>query len=64
MIVRTPMWTSLEQSQIDFGQFFDLLRSGKLAGIKIGQVWLIEKDAFAAYLEKRIQSEDGRFMAK
>ncbi|HSG41913.1 MAG TPA: helix-turn-helix domain-containing protein [Anaerolineales bacterium] len=38
-----------------------LLRSERLAGIKIGQVWLIEKDAFIAYLEKVIQTTDRRF---
>jgi len=38
-----------------------LLRTSKLAGIKIGQVWLIEKAAFEAYLEKAIQTVDRRF---
>ena len=38
-----------------------LLRCGKLAGFKVGQVWLIEKDAFLAYLEKAIQATDRRF---
>jgi excisionase family DNA binding protein len=27
-----------------------MLRSGKLKGIKIGQIWLIDMDAFKAYL--------------
>ena len=38
-----------------------LLRSGNLGGIKIGQVWLIDKDAFEVYLEKAFQSSDRRF---
>ena len=38
-----------------------LLRGGKLAGLKIGQVWLIEKTAFEAYLEKAKQAADRRF---
>jgi len=38
-----------------------LLRNGKLAGLKIGQVWLIEKATFEAYLEKAIQVTDRRY---
>jgi excisionase family DNA binding protein len=38
-----------------------LLRSGKLEGVKIGQVWLIDKDTFEAYLKKANQSTDRRF---
>ena len=38
-----------------------LLRSGKLAGLKIGQVWLIHKDDFDAYLEKAFQTKNRRF---
>ncbi len=38
-----------------------LLRNGKLEGIKIGQVWLIEKDVFLAYFENAIQASDQRF---
>ncbi|MGD8752383.1 MAG: helix-turn-helix domain-containing protein [Anaerolineales bacterium] len=38
-----------------------LLRYGTLEGFKIGQVWLIEKTAFEAYLEKAIQATDRRF---
>jgi excisionase family DNA binding protein len=38
-----------------------LLRKGKIEGFKIGQVWLIEKKAFEAYLEKAIQAVDRRF---
>jgi len=38
-----------------------LLRSGKLAGLKIGQVWLIDKSAFEAYLERVFQATDRRF---
>ena len=38
-----------------------LLHCGKLVGLKIGQVLLIEKAAFEAYLEKVIQAVDRRF---
>jgi excisionase family DNA binding protein len=38
-----------------------LLRCGKLEGLKIGQVWLIDKSAFEDYLEKAVQATDGRF---
>jgi excisionase family DNA binding protein len=38
-----------------------LLRNGKLEGFKIGQVWLIEKTTFEAYLKKAIQASDLRF---
>jgi excisionase family DNA binding protein len=38
-----------------------LLRSGKLTGLKIGQVWLIEKTAFEAYIDKANQAKDRRF---
>ena len=41
-----------------------LLRIGKLEGDKIGQVWLINKDAFEAYFEGAIQSKDQRFGPK
>ena len=38
-----------------------LLRCGKLVGLKIGQVWLIEKNAFEAYLDMAVQATDRRF---
>jgi len=38
-----------------------LLRTGKLAGLKIGQVWLIEAAAFESYLEKAAEATDQRF---
>lgn len=38
-----------------------LLRSGKLAGLKLGQVWLIELESFEEYLEKAGNSQDQRF---
>ncbi len=41
-----------------------LLRSGGLDGDKIGQVWLISKDAFEANFEKAFQSKDQRFGPK
>jgi excisionase family DNA binding protein len=41
-----------------------LLRSGKLAGLKIGQVWLIDKSAFEDYFMKAVQATDRRFCPK
>ncbi|MBN2044624.1 MAG: helix-turn-helix domain-containing protein [Anaerolineales bacterium] len=41
-----------------------LLRCGKLAGLKIGQVWLIDKSAFVDYLEKTTKTTDRRFGPK
>ena len=38
-----------------------LLRTGKLTGLKIGQVWLIDYAAFEEYLEKAIKATDNRF---
>jgi len=38
-----------------------LLRNGKLEGLKIGQVWLIDKDAFESYLANAYQTSDQRF---
>ena len=38
-----------------------LLRRGKLTGLKIGQVWLIDKAIFEAYLENATQAPDRRF---
>jgi len=38
-----------------------LLRCGKLVGLKIGQVWLIEKTALEEYLERSVQATDRRF---
>jgi excisionase family DNA binding protein len=41
-----------------------LLRTGKLNGVKIGQLWLIDKIGLAAYLETTIKIRDGQFGAK
>lgn len=38
-----------------------LLRSGKLTGLKLGQVWLIELGSFDEYLDKARNSQDQRF---
>ena len=37
-----------------------LLRAGKITGIKIGQVWLIEFDSLEAYLRSKTKSLDKR----
>ena len=41
-----------------------LLRTGKLAGLKLGQVWLIQMESFEAYLANAESSKDHRFGAK
>jgi len=41
-----------------------LLRSGKLLGLKVGQLWLIDKPAFDAYLESAEVTQDRRFGPK
>jgi len=41
-----------------------LLRNGKLSGLKIGQVWLIDKATFEAYLEITRATTDRRFGPK
>ena len=38
-----------------------LLRTGKLVGLKVGQVWLIELAAFEAYLDHASKAADLRF---
>jgi len=37
-----------------------ILRSGVLSGVKIGQMWLIDKDAFESYLANAYQTSDQR----
>lgn len=41
-----------------------LLRLGKLAGLKLGQVWLIDMDSFYGYLSDVGNSQDHRFGPK
>jgi len=41
-----------------------LLRSSKLLGLKVGQLWLIDKNSFDAYLENAQVSHDRRFGPK
>jgi excisionase family DNA binding protein len=41
-----------------------LLRCGRLVGLKIGQVWLIDKTAFETYLDRAVQATDRRFGPK
>jgi excisionase family DNA binding protein len=38
-----------------------LLRLEQLIGLKIGQLWLIDKDSFDCYLENASQLEDLRY---
>jgi excisionase family DNA binding protein len=41
-----------------------LLRTGKMAGLKIGQLWLIDKTAYEAYLKNAYKTSDRRFGPK
>jgi excisionase family DNA binding protein len=41
-----------------------LLRTGRLDGDKIGQVWLIRKESFEGYLQLEKRSDDQRFGPK
>ena len=41
-----------------------LLRTGKLEGIKIGQLWLVEKHNFDTYIEQANKATDKRFGPK
>ena len=38
-----------------------LLRTGKIKGFKIGQIWFVDMDAFEEYLEIGSQTTDRRF---
>jgi excisionase family DNA binding protein len=38
-----------------------MLRSGKLLGLKVGQLWLMDKNTFDAYLERAQVLPDRRF---
>jgi len=41
-----------------------MLRLGKLAGFKIGQVWLVDLKSLEFYLNHALNSEDQRFSPK
>jgi len=41
-----------------------LLRTGKLEGIKVGQVWLVDKAALDLYIEQAQDATDQRFGPK
>ena len=41
-----------------------LLRNGKLEGVKIGQLWLVEKSALDVYIEQTQDATDQRFGPK
>lgn len=56
-----PVRAAAEFSGYSLQYLRRLLRTGKLEGFKIGQVWLIDKTVFEAYLEKAIQATDRRF---
>jgi hypothetical protein len=56
-----PVKDAADISAYSFQYLRRLLRTGKLAGLKIGQVWLIEAAAFEAYLDKVVEASDQRF---
>jgi excisionase family DNA binding protein len=41
-----------------------LLRSGQLSGLKIGQLWFIDKQVFDSFIQKVTESGDQRFGPK
>jgi len=41
-----------------------LLRTGKLEGVKIGQLWLVDKSALDLYIEQTQNATDQRFGPK
>ena len=41
-----------------------LLRNGKLEGIKIGQLWLVDKDALDSDIQQALDATDQRFGPK
>jgi len=41
-----------------------LLRASRLTGMKLGQIWLIDKGRFEAYLENANHTQDKRFGSK
>ncbi len=41
-----------------------MLRTGKLVGLKIGQLWLIDKTTFEAYLKNVCKTADRRYGPK
>ena len=41
-----------------------LLRNGKLEGVKIGQLWLVDKGAFDLYIKQTQDATDQRFGPK
>jgi hypothetical protein len=41
-----------------------MLRLGKLTGLKLGQVWLVDLNSLESYLSLALNSEDQRFSPK
>jgi excisionase family DNA binding protein len=56
--------TAAEFSSYSLQYLRRLLRFGKIDGLKIGQVWLIEKDSLENYLNQAFKSSDQRFRPK
>ena len=56
--------TAAELSSYSLQYLRRLLRVGKIDGLKIGQIWLIEKDSLENYLNQAFKSTDQRFRPK
>jgi hypothetical protein len=41
-----------------------LLRANKIEGIKIGQLWLVDKGALDSYIQQALDATDQRFGPK
>jgi len=59
-----PVKTAAVYSGYSMQYLRRLLRSDRLPGLKVGQVWLIDKTAFDAYLGNAKASQDRRFGPK
>lgn len=56
--------TAAEYSGYSLQYMRRLLRLGKLAGLKLGQIWLIEMESLESYLVIADSSEDQRMGAR
>ena len=55
------VWVAADYSGYSLQYLRRLLRCGTLIGLKIGQVWLIEKSTLEGNLKMAIQATDQRF---
>jgi hypothetical protein len=59
-----PVRAAAEFSGYSLQYLRRLLRCGILVGLKVDQIWLIDKTAFEAYLDRAVQRRDRRFGPK